>query len=143
MTETLQGAKSLLEGKETWASQYTFVESFLIQQINFEFFIVRQYPKFKKDSPQSKTCPPHPHPPRLQIVKAISLLSRKDLILEVGRSGQTKIHWLHEVDLARLRALSILELDIIFSEYNIHHSWRKRNKRRKVKEGQSSQSISP
>ncbi|KAB7500420.1 hypothetical protein Anas_07083 [Armadillidium nasatum] len=64
-----------------------------------------------------------------------------DIVMEVGRSGQTKIEWLHESDQEKLRTLSLLELDILFSEFNIQHGWRKRNKRKKIKEGRQSGSM--
>lgn len=59
----------------------------------------------------------------------------QDLILEPGRSGQTRVDWLDEADLQRLTSLALLELDILFNEHQIHHRWRKVKKRKHSKEG--------
>ncbi|XP_050734837.1 uncharacterized protein LOC127007672 [Eriocheir sinensis] len=57
-----------------------------------------------------------------------------ELILEPGRCGQTRVDWLDEPDLQRLTSLALLELDILFTEHQIHHRWRKVKKRKHSKE---------
>ncbi|KAG7158054.1 Rho GTPase-activating protein 18-like [Homarus americanus] len=57
-----------------------------------------------------------------------------ELILETSRCGQTRMDWLDEPDLQKLTSLALLELDIIFTEHNIHHRWRKLKKRKQSKE---------
>ncbi|KAK8743204.1 hypothetical protein OTU49_017398 [Cherax quadricarinatus] len=42
--------------------------------------------------------------------------------------------WLDEPDLHKLTSLALLELDILFTEHNIHHRWRKLKKRKQSKE---------
>ncbi|XP_071512922.1 rho GTPase-activating protein conundrum-like [Panulirus ornatus] len=57
-----------------------------------------------------------------------------ELLLETGRCGQTRMDWLDESDLSKLTSLALLELDILFTEHNIHHRWRKLKKRKQSKE---------
>ncbi|KAK3858853.1 hypothetical protein Pcinc_034985 [Petrolisthes cinctipes] len=57
-----------------------------------------------------------------------------ELVLEMGRSGQTRMDWLDEGDLNKLTSLALLELDILFTEHAIHHRWRKLKKRKHSKE---------
>uniref|UniRef100_A0A6A7FY45 Rho GTPase-activating protein 18 n=1 Tax=Hirondellea gigas TaxID=1518452 RepID=A0A6A7FY45_9CRUS len=55
-----------------------------------------------------------------------------ELVLEEGRSGQTRMDWLHQTDLLKLKNLALLELEIIFTDHNVNHSWRNvKNKKRK------------
>ncbi|ROT78322.1 hypothetical protein C7M84_002953 [Penaeus vannamei] len=61
-------------------------------------------------------------------------ISRRDLVVETSRCGQTRMDWLDESDLGRLTSLALLELDILFTEHNIHHRWRKLKKRKQNKE---------
>nr|XP_045595993.1 rho GTPase-activating protein 18-like [Procambarus clarkii]XP_045595994.1 rho GTPase-activating protein 18-like [Procambarus clarkii]XP_045595995.1 rho GTPase-activating protein 18-like [Procambarus clarkii] len=57
-----------------------------------------------------------------------------ELVLETSRCGQTRMDWLDEADLHKLTSLALLELDILFTEHNIHHRWRKLKKRKQSKE---------
>ncbi|KAK7081697.1 regulation of cell shape [Halocaridina rubra] len=57
-----------------------------------------------------------------------------ELALETSRCGQTRMDWLDESDLNKLTSLALLELDILFTEHNIHHRWRKLKKRKHNKE---------
>ena len=61
-------------------------------------------------------------------------LAIQELIPEVGRTGQTRMDWLHERDLLKLKSLALLELEIIFADHDISHSWRN-PKKKKPKEG--------
>ncbi|CAL4182124.1 unnamed protein product, partial [Meganyctiphanes norvegica] len=69
------------------------------------------------------------------------IYSKKDeefpgLVLELPRSGQSRMDWLVETDLTKLSSLALLELDILFTEQNINHRWRKL-KKKKHKEADS------
>ena len=73
----------------------------------------------------------------LLLALSSSNLSPQDLVLEVGRTGQTRMDWLHESDLLKLKSLALLELEIIFADHSIAHNWRN-SKKKKIKERKDS-----